>query len=92
MGPRRRATLAPHLSLPPDADAEPEVTCSFHLVLMRAALLALGAPLEVTSLEAFPEGHPCVALLQAPTHATSRADGADIHRLQPSPHLSYTRH
>ena len=62
----------------PTADNEPEVTCSLHLGLMRGALDALGSTLAVTSLEAAPAPHPCVALVQLPGPGVRPTDAADV--------------
>lgn len=49
----------------PVSDDLPDVACRVHLGLMRGALGAAGAPLEVTSLDPAPAPHPCLAVFQA---------------------------
>jgi predicted ArsR family transcriptional regulator len=53
----------------PLSDHQPAVACSVHLGLMRGALDAAAAPLEVVSLDAAPAPHPCLARFQ-PKHDT----------------------
>lgn len=43
------------------AQEHPEVVCSMHLGLLRGALVELGAPATVSSLQPFVEPHLCVA-------------------------------
>ncbi|WP_425956592.1 helix-turn-helix transcriptional regulator [Xylanimonas sp. McL0601] len=48
----------------PVSDEQPDIVCRLHLGLMRGALDAAGAPLEVTSLDRAPAPHPCLAVVQ----------------------------
>ncbi|MCL1870368.1 MAG: helix-turn-helix domain-containing protein [Promicromonosporaceae bacterium] len=57
----------------PEADVEPNVVCNVHLGLMRGALDAAGAPLEVTSLDAAPAPHPCLAMVRAVSERIGRS-------------------
>jgi predicted ArsR family transcriptional regulator len=48
----------------PLSDHQPAVACSVHLGLMRGAMDAAAAPLEVVSLDAAPAPHPCLAVFK----------------------------
>jgi len=65
----------------PVSDHQPTVACSVHLGLMRGTLDALGAPLEVVSLDAAPAPHPCLAVFQprqGPPNAPHDGDAEDV--------------
>jgi predicted ArsR family transcriptional regulator len=46
----------------PESDERPTVVCRVHLGLMRGALDAVDAPLEVTDLKSSPANPPCLAV------------------------------
>lgn len=69
----------------PLADQQPAVACSVHLGLMRGALAALDAPIEVASLEASAAPHPCLAVFVPRTLEEATQDGTGSRALSVSP-------